>query len=288
MAKPPLPENSARARTRPATPQFQPYKAIAEYYDPEYAHEESLQHDVPFLLRQLPTKPQRLLELACGTARAAIPLAQSGHRVTGVDYDPAMLAIARRKRDFVGLTEAQLTLVRGDITRLRLPTAEATFDSCIILFNSLLAFTSLEQLDAVLETCRWHLRPGGRLFIDIFNPNLPLIAEAQSYGLDPITFHVPTLDRTVSRTADIEDATDIRGGRDVRRITFHYRWFENGDPHDEQVSFHTTWIMPRELHLLLERHGFKVEHEWGNYDGSPISRDAPRVMVMGRKGKCRC
>src|SRR3954451_711149 len=82
------------------------YRAIAEYYDAENARHAMLEHDVPFFLGQLPkTRSQSILELAAGTGRAAIPLAQAGHRVVAVDYADDMLAIARRKRDAVGVTE---------------------------------------------------------------------------------------------------------------------------------------------------------------------------------------
>ena len=73
-----------------------------------------LKHDVPFFLGQLPKKRQDILELAVGTGRAAIPLAQAGHHVVGIDYVEDMLDIARRKRDAVGLTERQLKLIRQD------------------------------------------------------------------------------------------------------------------------------------------------------------------------------
>src|SRR5437762_13676119 len=96
------------------------YKAIAAYYDAENARHEMLKHDVPFLLSQLPRKRQDILELAVGTARAAIPLAQAGHRVVGIDYVQDMLDIARRKRDGVGLTEKQLKLIRQDALKLTL------------------------------------------------------------------------------------------------------------------------------------------------------------------------
>src|SRR5688572_17025686 len=111
------------------------YRAIAEYYDFEYEHMQMLRQDVPFLLRHLPKKPQSILELATGTARAAIPLAQAGHRVVGVDYAKDMLAIARRKRDSVGLTDRELRLVHGDVSRLDL---RQKFDWIVILFNTFL------------------------------------------------------------------------------------------------------------------------------------------------------
>src|SRR3954469_3156498 len=88
-----------------------PYRAIAEYYDAENADHPVLEQDVPFFMGQLPMRRQSILELAVGTGRAAIPLAQGGHRVVGVDYDDKMLDIGRRKRDAVGLSERQLSLI---------------------------------------------------------------------------------------------------------------------------------------------------------------------------------
>src|ERR1700683_4229475 len=94
------------------------YKAIAEYYDAENAHHRVLEEDVPFFMGQLPKRRQSILELAVGTARAAIPLAQGGHRVVGVDYGVDMLDIARRKRGAVGLGEKQLSLLEGNAMSL--------------------------------------------------------------------------------------------------------------------------------------------------------------------------
>src|SRR5436189_6473540 len=97
------------------------YRAIADYYDAEYDRNPMLEQDVPFFLGHLPGKRrQRVLELACGTARAAIPVAQAGHQVVGVDYAQEMLDIARQKRDSVGLTDKELTLARQDILRFNL------------------------------------------------------------------------------------------------------------------------------------------------------------------------
>jgi hypothetical protein len=40
-----------------------------------------------------------------------------------------------------------------------------------------------------------------------------------------------------------------------------------------------TFIFPRELQLLLERNGLKIEHFYGNYDGSKLNADSPRMIV---------
>ncbi|HZL34685.1 MAG TPA: class I SAM-dependent methyltransferase [Tepidisphaeraceae bacterium] len=84
-----------------------PYRAIAEYYDAENAHHRMLHEDVPFFMGQLPRRKQQILELAVGTARAAIPLAQAGHRVVGIDYAADMTYIFPR--------ELQLLLERNGL-----------------------------------------------------------------------------------------------------------------------------------------------------------------------------
>src|SRR3954453_2653668 len=109
------------------------YKAIAEYYDAENERMEMLRRDVPFFLRQLPKRRQSVLELATGTARAAIPIAQAGHEVVGVHYARYMLEGARRKCDAVGLRERQLKLIEGDILTMNL---RRKFDCAAIFFNT--------------------------------------------------------------------------------------------------------------------------------------------------------
>src|SRR3954471_16165419 len=92
-----------------------PYRAPAHWYDAENERHAILKQDVPFFLGQLPTRRQSILELACGTGRAAIPMAFAGHRVAGVDYAPEMIEIALQKRDAAELTEKQLGLSVGDM-----------------------------------------------------------------------------------------------------------------------------------------------------------------------------
>src|SRR4051812_22786990 len=92
-----------------------PYRAPAQWYDAENERHAVLKQDVPFFLGQLPTRRQSILELACGTGRAAIPIALAGHRVVGVDYAPEMIEIARQKRDAAGLADKQLSLTVGDM-----------------------------------------------------------------------------------------------------------------------------------------------------------------------------
>ena len=254
------------------------YRAIAEYYDAENERLRWLQRDVPFFLRQLP-KRKRLdvLELAAGTGRAAIPIAQAGHRVVGVDYATDMLAIAKRKRDAVGLTDRQLKLVHGDVLTLDL---KRKFDVVAIFFNSFLGFATLEQQDQALQVVRRHLkRRSGMFWVDIFQPNLALMANEVAKGVDPTIFHVPSLNRTVFRNVDVRRDPAAQ----LNRVRFNYAWFDDhGVEHRQKTEFDGTFIFPRELRLLLERNAFRVEEIFGDHDGTPLDADSPRIIARCR------
>jgi len=254
----------------------QRYQAIAQYYDAEYAHLKMLEQDVPFFLRQLPKRKQDVLELCVGTARAAIPIAQAGHRVMGVDYAPDLLAIAVRKREAVGLTGRELELREGDVRHLKL---NRKFDWICIFFNTLLAFPTVAELDQVLGVIRKHLKPRGRLWVDIFQPDMALLSGEQTKGLDPRLFYVPELDRTVFQTTEIRRSV----AQQRQQVIFHYAWFDSrGTRHRERNSFEMTWLFPRELELLLERNGLAMEKLYGDYDASEVGDSSPRLIATVR------
>jgi SAM-dependent methyltransferase len=250
------------------------HRAIAEYYDFEYPNHEFLEQDVPFFLGQTPRRRrQSVLEIAVGTGRAAIPIAQAGHRVVGVDYARDMLGIAKRKRDAVGLTDKHLRLVHADALSLDLG---ETFDWVCVFFNTFLAFQTLEEQDQLMGAIVRHLKPKGRFWVDLFQPDYRLLAADASVGLEPFIFHVPPLNRTVFKTTDVRRSPHHQ----VQRVTFNYAWFDDaGDRHQEHTHFDMTWLFPRELRMLVERHGLVVEHLFGNYDGSRLHADSPRIIA---------
>lgn len=254
------------------------YRAIAEYYDAEYVSNYVLDHDVPMLLSHLPKRRQRILELCCGTGRCAVPLAEAGHRVTGIDIDPALLAIARRKKQTSALRDDQLELLRADVLKFR---REGAFDWVCLIFNTFLNFTTLAEQDAILRNAHASLRSGGRFWIDIFYPDLGILGVEHHEHFDSNTFYVPALNRSVHRTTELRRS---KKRPQLQEVTFHYTWADDqGEVHHEQIRFDMTWMYPRELVLLLERHGFAVERLYGDYDGSDVTPESPRLICLAKK-----
>lgn len=102
----------------------------------------------------------RVLDLACGHGRHAIPLAERGFAVTGFDLSEAMLARARADAAARG---ARVRWVRGDMRALPF---EAAFDAVTNVFTSFGYFADPEDDLATLRRVRRALVPGGRFLLE--------------------------------------------------------------------------------------------------------------------------
>jgi SAM-dependent methyltransferase len=107
----------------------------------------------------------RLIDLGCGTGNHAIPLAQRGFAVTGLDMSAAMLERARQKAAIAGVagkTDFQLGDVRQALPGVR------DFNAAIMMF----AVLGYQQTDvdvrAALSAARGYLVPGAPFIFDVW------------------------------------------------------------------------------------------------------------------------
>ena len=102
-----------------------------------------------------------ILELMCGTGRLAVPLAEAGFAVTGVDLDPAMLdRAAARAAGSDEEARRRLDLVLADVVGLELPGA-GTYRLAFVALNSMLLLRSREAQQAAWRAMASHLAPAG-------------------------------------------------------------------------------------------------------------------------------
>ncbi len=111
-----------------------------------------------------------VLELACGTGRVAIALAEAGLAVTGLDRSEPMLAVAREKVANADPEVAgRVDLVLGDMTAFDLG---RRFGLAVIAFRSFQSLLNPELQSDCLRAIHAHLEPGGRLALNLFDPLL--------------------------------------------------------------------------------------------------------------------
>lgn len=106
-----------------------------------------------------------VLDLTCGPGLYAVPLAQRGCRVTGVDFSPAAIAYARQLALDAGVA-GQCALIEQDVRTFE-PEAGA-YDAALFLYGQLAVFPR-EIASALLAKARAALRPGGRLCVELLN-----------------------------------------------------------------------------------------------------------------------
>ena len=162
------------------------------YYDGDYPAEkfarypenfddttiyQGLMYDVARYIELFSKSDGPVLELCCGTGRVALPLAEAGCNVVGVDFSTELLRQfgAKLEQQSAEL-QGRITLVDQDITRLALPGRR--FPKAFIAFNSLLCIADFEQQCAALKAASDHMENDGLLVIDIVNPlKLPIAGD---------------------------------------------------------------------------------------------------------------
>lgn len=256
------------------------YYADGAWYDAEYVH---IGGDIPYYVSVAQQAPGPILELACGTGRLTIPMAETGRPVTGVDIAPGMLAQASKKcAALPPEQQANLRFVAGDMRNVRLG---ERFEAVILAFNTLMHMTEDEDLRATLETAREHLSDTGRFHLDLHTP-YPTIAQQREPGgrydpqqmIDPHTGHR----YVVTENNRYDPRTQINTMR------FYYRRADGQGrpigPEREEV-LRLRVIFPRELDLWIQLAGLRVVGDYDDFAHSrPFSGEGGRrVLILARR-----
>ena len=221
-----------------------------------------------------------ILELAAGTGRLTVPLAEAGFNVTGVDLDPAMLDRARaRAAAAASGTVDRLTLVEADLVGLRLPAA-GSFGLAFIALNSLLVLSTRAAQRAAIQALAEHLAPGGIAAVDVWIPDAEDLARFDGR----ISLEWPRLDpASGSMVTKVASAAHDAAAATVTLTTI----FEEGG----QGTPARRWIRRDRLRLIsadelrgfAEDAGLDVELVAGDYGLGPMGPGSERAVLIAVK-----
>jgi len=138
--------------------------SIARDYDQFVATSPLMQFDLQLLLKHL-NHPGRLIDLGCGTGRLAIPFAEQGFEVVGVDLSREMLLTAREKANDQQLP---LALLQANLCQLETFSAN-TFDYALLMFGTLGMIEGVAHRQAVIGHVGRILKPGGQVALHVHN-----------------------------------------------------------------------------------------------------------------------
>jgi SAM-dependent methyltransferase len=192
----------------------------------------------------------RALELAIGTGRVAVPLAERGVAVTGIELSTPMIDRLRAKVD-----EATIPVIVGDMATVRAP---GEYSLVYLVYNTISNLLTQAEQVACFRNAARHLTPGGRFVIELGVPGLREL----SPGQQAVVWHCDSgyigLD-----TYDVVQ----------QRLVSHHFHFDAGKQARLFRSPH-RYIWPAELDLMARIAGFELESRHADWSGARFAEDS--------------
>lgn len=226
-----------------------------------------------------------VLEGACGTGRVAWEIARAGIEVVGFDSSPSMLRAAAAKGASMPPGAARrATFVRGD---LRDFTIGRTFPLAIVPFRAFQCLLTPGDQRASLLRFRRHLRPGGRLVLDLFDPAYEYLTPSMPRRFAE-RVSVPHPVRGTRVSVEIRRLALDPVGQVMRDLwTFREETPAGRTVRVEREVLALRWSFRWEMRHLFELTGFEVEAEHSDFRGSPPAYGGEQVWVLRRTGSRR-
>jgi SAM-dependent methyltransferase len=190
------------------------------------------------------------LEFAIGTGRVAIPLADRGVGVTGIELSQPMIDQLRTKAD-----EAAIPVVRGDMATTRAP---GEFSLVYLVYNTISNLLTQAEQVACFRNAARHLTPGGRFVIELWVPELRKLPPGQ--------------EATVWLTEPGYIGLDTYDPLHQQVVSHHFR-FGEGKQATLGRSPH-RYIWPAELDLMGQLGGFELESRQADWTGAAFTADS--------------
>ena len=200
----------------------------------------------------------RALELGIGTGRIALPLAQRGVPVHGIDMSKAMVARLHAKPG-----GAEIPVAIGDFATTRV---DGTFSLAYLVFNTILNLTTQAAQVACFRNVAAHLEPGGCFVIEVGVPGLRRLPPGETLR----AFHV-------SETRWGIDEYDVA----TQGLTSHH--FEIVDGRLERLSIPFRYAWPSEFDLMAQLAGMSLRERWGGWKREPFTSESREHVSIWEK-----
>jgi len=201
----------------------------------------------------------RALEFGVGTGRIALPLAQRGVPVHGIDLSRAMVARLRAKPD-----GGDIGVTIGDFSTT---TVDGPFSLAYLVFNTIMNLTTQAAQVACFRNAAAHLEPRGCFVIEVGVPQLQRLPPGETIH----AFHV-------SETRWGFDEYDVA----TQGMTSHQLEFVDGRVERVSVPFRYAW--PSELDLMARLAGLRLRERWSGWKREPFTEESTQhISVYGRE-----
>jgi SAM-dependent methyltransferase len=195
------------------------------------------------------------LELGIGTGRIALPLAERGVPVHGIDLSEAMVARLRAKPG-----GDRIPVAIGDFATTRV---EGRFAVAYLVFNTIMNLTTQDAQVACFQNAAAHLEPGGCFVVEVAIPDLQRLPRSEIYR----PFKV-----TATRLGFDEYDVPAQG-----LISHHYSAV---DGRLDVLSIPFRYVWPAELDLMARLAGMTLRERWSGWQREPFTAESTKHVSV--------
>lgn len=199
------------------------------------------------------------LEFAIGTGRVAVPLAERGVPVTGIELSRPMLDRLRTKAD-----EATIPVIVGDMASAAAP---GEYTLVYLVFNTISNLLTQAEQVACFRNAARHLVPGGRFVIELWVPELRKLPPGQPavvWHSEPGYLALDTYDVLRQHV-----------------VSHHFRFDES--THAQLYRTPHRYIWPAELDLMAQLAGFELETRHADWSGAEFTAESRSHVSVYRR-----
>jgi SAM-dependent methyltransferase len=200
----------------------------------------------------------RALELGMGTGGIALPLAQRGVEVHGIDLSEAMVAKLRVKPggEDVGVTVGDFATTKVD----------GSFALAYVVFNTIMNLTTQEAQVACFRNVAAHLEPGGCFVVEVMIPELQRLPAGETFRVFSGSEHYWGIDEyDVANQGLISHHLELVGDT-VERVSMPFRY-----------------AFPVEYDLMAQLAGMTLRERWGGWKREPFTSESHKHVSVWEK-----
>lgn len=232
---------------------------IAERYDTFFTRNASDDRVVDMLAELAGDGPA--LELAVGTGRVAIPLAERGIVVHGIDASEAMVA---QMRDKPGGADIPVTM--GDMADVPV---SGRFPLIYLVFNTFFALPDAAAQERCMRNVAAHLTDDGAFVVEAFVPDERRFDRGQTLRTDAVGVDFVLLEAAIhdeqAQVVEVQHLL-IREGR------------------IEQFPVRVRYAFPDQLDAMAAAAGMRVRDRWADWGRAPFTADRGKHITVYERG----
>ncbi|MFL5932573.1 MAG: class I SAM-dependent DNA methyltransferase [Gaiellaceae bacterium] len=201
---------------------------------------------------------RRALELGIGTGRIALPLAQRGVEVQGIDLSSAMVAKLREKPG-----GEEIPVAIGDFATTRV---DGAFSLAYLIFNTINNLTTQAEQVACFRNVGEHLETGGCFVIEVGVPELRRLPPGETMRVfDASEGHWGIDEFDVANQGLVSHHFSLVGGA-IERVSMPFRY-----------------VWPAELDLMAELAGMRLRERWSGWRREPFTSESRKHVSVWEK-----